>query len=107
MNIRNFFAYLCLTVALFSIAGMRKNEDPIAATAQTSPISLKQKLEETKDGVKGAPSPSMTFYGSQPVLTGSPVKEEAKEDFVEEEEPSAPQEDKLFEEDEPGEVESG
>lgn len=65
-------------MALFSIGGMRKNEDPIAVTAQSESISLKQKVEETKDGVKGAPTPSMTFYGNQKILTSSPVEEESE-----------------------------
>ncbi len=84
MNMRKFFSCLCLLPALFSMGSLRKNEDPIAATAQTGPISLKQKLEETKDGVKGAPSPSMTFYRDQKILTNSPVKMNQQEDTVEE-----------------------
>ena len=66
-------------LALFSLASLRKNEDPIS-TSQTSAIPLKQKIEETKDGVKGAPSPSMSFYGSRQILTSSPVEQETGEE---------------------------
>lgn len=82
MNLHKIFAYLCLPLALLSMASMRKTEDPVAATAQTSPISLQQKIEETKDGVKGAPSPSMTFYGNQKILTSSPLKEDKGDNTV-------------------------
>ena len=55
--------FLIIGIAWLCMASIRKNEDP-AATAQTGPISLKQKLEEEKDGKKGAPSPPMTFYAN-------------------------------------------
>ena len=106
MNTRKLFSYLCLLTALFSMGGLRQNQDPVAATAQTAPISLKQKIEETKDGVKGAPSPSMTFYKDQKILTNSPVKVSHEEDIVEEskavEEPAG----KAVEEDDSWEVDA-
>lgn len=68
-------------------ASIRKNEDPIART-QTDPIELKEKLDELKDGVKGAPAPSFKYYEKEAFLTntatqthketaGLPKKEEA------------------------------
>lgn len=98
MNTPKLFTYLCLVTALFSIAGMKKNEDPVAVTAQTESISLKQKIEETKDGVKGAPTPSMTFYGSQKILTSSPIEEGSEEEAAE-----APAEE-VFQEDDSWEM---
>ena len=63
--------------ALLSMGSLRKHEDFAAATnAQTGPISLQQKLEEEKDGVKGAPSPSMTFYPNAKFMTTPAVKDE-------------------------------
>ena len=65
--------------ALLSMGSLRKHEDVAAAThAQTAPISLQQKMEEEKDGVKGAPSPSMTFYPNGKFMTTPAVKDGAK-----------------------------
>lgn len=109
---RNLFSCLCLTLALFSVAGIRKNEDPIAKTAQTEAVSLKQRIEETKDGAKGAPSPSMAFYGDKQILTDSPVSEETF--FEDDKLPSATSqtdeaspEDEYFESDDAWEAEDG
>lgn len=99
MNVRKILSYLCLLPALASMASMRKNEDPIAATAQTAPISYQQKSEEDKDGIKGAPSPSMTFYPNQKFMTNSPVKENKKEEVVEENKASDDTEEQAVEED--------
>ena len=52
---------------------VRKRQDPIAS-AQTEAISYKQKLEEMKDGPKGAPSPSFKFYSKSNFLTESPME---------------------------------
>lgn len=72
-----------LALPLPAHAGIKKNEGAVNK-AQTSPISLKQKLEETKDGVKGAPAPSMTFYPNAKFLTTSPVEtKKAGEDSAE------------------------
>ncbi len=60
-------------------ASIRKQEGAVNKN-QTEAISLKQKLEETKDGPKGAPSPSMTFYGNSRFLAHSPVAAEKKGD---------------------------
>ena len=64
---------LVALAGLLNLGVILKDEDPIA-DAQTSPISLKQKLEEIKDGPKGAPSPSFTFYSKAGFLTESPMK---------------------------------
>ena len=60
---------------VLNIGTIRKNEDPILKT-QTDPISYKQKLEETKDGVKGAPTPSFSYYKKEAFLVKSPMGEE-------------------------------
>jgi hypothetical protein len=85
--------FLARFLLLFALAALvsgsvRKKEDPVAATAQTGPISLKQKLEEEKDGVKGAPSPSMTFYGHNKFLTTPAVNDKAAEEGPEELDPA-------------------
>ena len=75
-----------LGVVLFLFVGLnlgtiRKQDDPILNT-QTNPILYKEKMEEIKDGEKGAPSPSFTHYTKQDFLSESPVEpvipEEAK-----------------------------
>ena len=65
--------FLILGMALLCTGSIRKNEDPVTGSTQTGPISLRQKMEEEKDGPKGAPSPSMTFYPNQQFLTTPPV----------------------------------
>lgn len=68
--------WLCLSflgVLIFlNLGAIRKNEDPIART-QTDPISYKQKREENKDGVKGAPKPSFKYYEKEEFLVNSPM----------------------------------
>ncbi len=71
-------AMLVLIGSLFNLGAIRKNEDPIAKT-QTDPISYKQKLEETKDGPKGAPTPSFNLYPKEGFLTDSAVGESKDE----------------------------
>ena len=67
------FKGIMLVLALFSMGTIRKDQDPILKT-QTDPIALKQKLEETKDGVKGAPSPSFQYYTKEDFLARTPMK---------------------------------
>lgn len=50
-----------ILVCLLNMGVIRKNEDPVGDT-QTDPVTLKKKLEELKDGPKGAPKPSFKFY---------------------------------------------
>ena len=68
--------WLCFSILgvlfILNVGAIRKNEDPIART-QTDPISYKQKLEETKDGVKGAPSPSFKYYEKEAFMVKSPM----------------------------------
>lgn len=79
---------LILGLALLCMGSIRKNEDPVVVTeAQTGAISYKQKAEEEKDGVKGAPAPSMTFYAHNKFMTASAVKDRKTE---EEESPEVP-----------------
>ncbi len=68
-------------IAFLAMGSIRKKEDVLTVTeAQTSPISLQQKLEEEKDGKKGAPSPSMTFYGggSNQFMVKAPVNKKTE-----------------------------
>ena len=79
--LKHLLILLLILIGLSSIATIRKDEDPVRKT-QTDPILYKQKMEEQKDGVKGAPSPSFKFYNREGFLADSPVdqkKEEAAE----------------------------
>ena len=60
-------------IGVFNLATIRKQEDPIEKT-RTQPIAFKAKMEEIKDGVKGAPSPSYTLYKRSAFLSDSPMK---------------------------------
>ena len=57
---------------------IRKQEDPITKT-QTDPILYKQKLEETKDGEKGPPTPSWKLYPKEGFMADSPVENKKEE----------------------------
>ena len=63
-----------LLAGLMSLATVRKKEDPILNT-QTSPIAYQEKMEEIKDGEKGAPTPSFKLYPGEKFMTASPVEE--------------------------------
>jgi len=52
------FVIFCLS---FHTGVIRKKHNPIL-DSQTDPIKLKKKMEELKDGKKGAPTPSFKFY---------------------------------------------
>jgi len=71
---------ILLCLGILQLGTIRQAEDPILKT-QTEPISYKAKLEETKDGVKGAPAPSMTFYGNETFYIDSTVEEQKDEDL--------------------------
>ncbi len=77
------FILICLA-AVLNLAAVRKKEDPILLT-QTNPIAYKDKLEETKDGEKGPPSPTYKFYPRNKFLTEPPVETEPEESPVHEE----------------------
>ena len=64
---------LLLTVWVPATASVRKEDDPILNT-QTNPIALKDKMEEIKDGEKGAPSPSFKHYPKSKFLTEPPME---------------------------------
>lgn len=66
------FIIFCLT---FLTGTIRKQDDPIRNT-QTDPILHKQKMEEIKDGEKGAPTPSWKLYPKEKFLAKSPVENE-------------------------------
>ena len=66
---------ILITIGLLSLGTIRQKEDPILRT-QTEPISYKQKTEEQKDGVKGAPSPSFNYYSRNGFLSDPPVSKE-------------------------------
>ena len=69
---------LFLTASLFlHLAAVRKKEDPILKT-QTDPIAYKEKMEEIKDGEKGAPAPSMERYPQSGFLSKPPVVGESR-----------------------------
>jgi hypothetical protein len=72
-SMRSFFYAGFGLLVLLHLGAIRKNEDPIAKT-QTDPISYKQKLEETKDGVKGAPTPSFKYYEKEEFLVKTPME---------------------------------
>ena len=72
-NDRFLVLVLCLCVC-GNMGAIRKKDDPIAKT-QTEAILFKQKLEELKDGPKGAPAPVWKLYPKQRFLADGPVKE--------------------------------
>ena len=81
---RNFLTLGAVLILVVLHSGtVRKEEDPIRQT-QTDPILYKQKVEEEKDGVKGAPMPTYNYYGKDKdrFLIDPPIdqkKEEEKE----------------------------
>ncbi|MFZ5802215.1 MAG: hypothetical protein ACOY3K_03765 [Candidatus Omnitrophota bacterium] len=68
-----------VAAGLLQIAPIRREEDAIRKT-QTDPIAYKKKMEEIKDGEKGAPAPPMEFYDKRTFLTEPPVEKEKKEE---------------------------
>lgn len=72
-----------LFLSLMHVGTIRKKDDPIVKT-QTDPITYKAKMEEIKDGVKGAPSPSLKFYGKydgeEQFYTAEPMEEDLSEE---------------------------
>ena len=67
--------FVILFCALLQVATVLKKDDPIIKT-QTEPIAYKEKVEETKDGVKGAPSPSYKHYPQDGFVTQETVENE-------------------------------
>ena len=64
-------------LALLQMGTIRRKEDPILKT-QTDPILYKQKMDEIKDGEKGAPSPSFRHYDKAGFLAELPVENPPK-----------------------------
>lgn len=60
---------------LLNMGSIRKQEDPIVNT-QTNPILYKEKMEEIKDGEKGAPSPTFKYYEKADFMTDPPFNSE-------------------------------
>ena len=69
---------LCL--AVIQNGTIRRKDDPIAKT-KTNPIAYKDKLKEIKNGIKGAPKPSIKFYGNEEFLTEDLVEKEKPEEL--------------------------
>lgn len=71
--------WLSVTCLLFLAAlqwgTVRRSENPVTDT-QTNPILYEKKMEEIKDGVKGAPSPTMKFYEKEKFLAKTPVQDQ-------------------------------
>ncbi|MBI3317407.1 MAG: hypothetical protein HYZ85_05350 [Candidatus Omnitrophica bacterium] len=54
------------------LSAVLKKDDPVVKT-QTDPISMREKMEEIKGGVKSAPSPSHKHYSGEDFFTESAV----------------------------------
>lgn len=65
---------LLFSVLMLHAGSVRKKDDPILNT-QTNPIALKDKMEEIKDGEKGAPSPSFKHYPKSRFLTEPSIED--------------------------------
>ena len=61
---------------------LRRNETRTSKN-QTDPIALKDKLEELKDGPKGAPKPSLKLYAGKDFLVDPPIDETQSSSKVE------------------------
>ncbi len=81
-------SFVLIAASVLHFGAIRKNQDPVRRT-QTDPISLKQKQEETKDGIKGAPSPTFEYYEKEDFLTRIPMKTALEEPAVSASEDSA------------------
>ena len=73
-NIWN-WGFILVIIASINLGTVRKKEDPILHT-QTNPIAYKDKMEEIKDGVKGAPSPSFKHYEKNEFLVDPSIENE-------------------------------
>ena len=72
-----------ILVSLLNLATIRKKEDPIAKT-QTDPIAFNDKIEELKEGPKGAPTPSFQLYAKSKFFTELPVDQKQTKESKEE-----------------------
>ena len=78
-NILGHIFVICVCACL-SIAAIRKKDDPVLDT-QTNPIAHKQKVEEVKDGIKGAPTPSFDHFPDEKFHLDPPIDKEDKENL--------------------------
>ena len=67
-----------MSAAFINLATIRKKDDPIVKT-QTDPIAYKTKVEELKEGPKGAPAPTWKLYERPGFLNEPPVQSPAAE----------------------------
>lgn len=70
---------LMIIIALLNLASIRKSEDPVINT-QTNPIAHQEKLEEIKEGEKGAPSPLFIHFQKEPFLIDPPMNHDQNEE---------------------------
>lgn len=91
LNAFYFVLLLCATWTLQLGAMFKDKEDPIAKT-QTDPVAYRDMIEESKDGPKGAPSPSFKLYERAGFLTDSPVAPESEEELSEKAAETLPEE---------------
>jgi len=61
-------------IALLNMGTIRKQQSAILDT-QTGPIKYEDKMEEIKDGVKGAPAPTIQLYPKYAFLIDPPYVE--------------------------------
>jgi len=71
-NIRKWVLFGACNFLLLTGA-VQKKENPILKT-QTDPIAYKAKMEELKEGEKGAPSPSLRHYPESGFLVDPPFE---------------------------------
>ena len=67
------FLSMMAGIVLLNLGTVRKKPNAILRT-QTDPIAYKDKMEEIKDGVKGAPQPVWTLYSKGSFLSDPPVE---------------------------------
>ncbi len=71
---KSWIAVLAVVVlCVLNTATIRKKDDPILNT-QTNPIAYETKMEENKEGEKGAPMPAWRLYPRLRFLSDSPNK---------------------------------
>jgi hypothetical protein len=69
---KSYLSILFLLCFFLQLGAIRREDDGVLK-AQTDPISLNKKMEEIKDGVKGAPTPSFEFYKKESFMTQNPM----------------------------------
>ncbi len=89
MDKKILFLILVLLFAGLNTASIRRAEDPIRDT-QSDAVSYKQKMEETKNGVKGPPSYSMKFNPKDTFFIDPPFEKSKKEEPQKEKATEAP-----------------